>query len=570
MSFTEPAYALPIVLDGTETITVDMTTGASDFVATLTAGTYYNYNVADDGSNLAFAAMVVTQLNAADTGTPWAVSTPSTGLSFRLEFVRTGTTPDEMTSVTFSSDVVRCAMGFSALAVTAGTELANDDPTTDDTTWTGSFQRGYLWAPRVILGFDERLPIAEVAGSITAAGRAVVDGYGEYERIRHTIEFVPGPLVYTDKAADADFQGVQVDGLALADDCAPLDQFWTLCRTGADGAPPVIKYLADATALTSTEDIVIASLDWLADMENVAEKTNDAPLYYRVVIDAIESVGTSFVSTGATQGAAGEAITTASLYSGLADGTSNGDWGEVTGANGGAGAYRWLESMSGTDVKAWIPGEFYNRIVTGGWVVNGSGDHQSWLTANGNGPNTAAALPTLGWVKTTGPTLINDVGGDTRLGAGVATMDFTTVWPVDGQIFFMIQASQIVGTSSWAGLFDFDEATLDRRLSLLTDHTLLNRLWGWNSGGARAGIGDFTANPFDMVFGVLQMGTPATYDTSLDRIWAADVGWTQTDGAHQPSQGNTTSGGVNAARFITAVAGATMDVRRWQAFIMGQ
>ena len=33
MSFTEPAYALPIVLDGTETITVDMTTGATDFVA---------------------------------------------------------------------------------------------------------------------------------------------------------------------------------------------------------------------------------------------------------------------------------------------------------------------------------------------------------------------------------------------------------------------------------------------------------------------------------------------------------------------------------------------------------
>jgi hypothetical protein len=532
MSLTEPLYSLPIVVAGTETITVDMNAGAGDFVATLTAGTYYNH-LTSSGS---FAAMIVDVLNTADTGTPWALAVPSTGLSFRLSLVRTGTTPDEMTSFTFSDDAIRRACGFSALAITAGTELANDDPTTDDTTLTGSFQRGYMWLPRTLLGIDERVPISEVAGSVTAQGRAVVDGYGEYERIRHVIEFVPGPLVYTDKAADTDFAGVQVTGMATGDDCAPLDQFWTLCRTGANGAPPVIKYVPDSTDTATTEDIVIADLAWLQDMDNVAEETSKSPLLYRVRINAMESVTSSFTYTGPTIGDATveipEVDTRGDLPTGQAEGTLR--MVTTTGAQGVWAYMATLDDGGATThtVDKWFPINIYRRI--NGWLENGSNNPVLINTVSAGGTDTKSALTSRGWADASAsPGSVADVSDTIEFDATTLNkfgrLTFASVVYPAAELFVVWEIDDLAGTTYNAAELEIsDNSTSNARTKLTGSYagaTNKNRFSCVQSASVDVGTGYIEqTTAFKTVFGIVQCGTTTTPMSDETKFWAADDG----------------------------------------------
>ena len=583
MSFTEPAYALPIVIGSGVTITVDMNTGAGDFVSTLTPGTYYNHTI---GSG-SFALMVETQLNAADTGSPWAVSTPSTGLSFRLKFVRTGASTDEMTSVTFSDDALRQAMGFSVLVVTAGTELANDTPTTDDTTLEGSFQRGFLWVPRSILTRDERIPLAQVAGTITPVGRAVLDGYGQYERIRHVIEFVEGPLVYTDKAANADFQNVQVPGLALGDDTAPLDQFWRLCRVGADGAPPIIKYLVDSTDTATTEDIVIADVSWLTDMDNVVEEMSPSPLLYRVRIDAMESVGTSFVSTGPTIGTSTPGVLDEydtyndlpTAKNGNTGSFSDGLFASVTTTNA-AGVYTYMDEIDGFTVDWWLPSDIVAVGLT--YVLNAGGD--PYRAALDEGEN-KATLTGRGWVETvTGSSTITDITDALKLDSPGSPGQFADIafTPVafsstKARVLFVcrVDAQPAVSTGVDQSTLIFYDGI--RRHSVTQVANGVANRWSWQSGSSGSGLaghGTASVGSFELMIGEIELGTNTVPDPDIALFWSLESGWNPSLGKAMtrdittlPGAGGLTLGSLFCRS--TAVGGCRADWRACHMFHIG-
>ena len=549
MSFTQPAYALPIVLDGTETIAIAFSAGLSTgYTATLTAGTYYNHRIVDADS---LTKMIDDVLDAAEitagNSSTWAESEPSTGLSFRMKLVRTGQTGDVISSMTIGSDTLRQAMGFSELVVDNITELQNAAPVG---TLEGAFQRGYLWVPREILTRDERIPLAQVAGTITPVGRAVLDGYGQYERIRHVIEFVPGPLVYSDKAADADFQGVQVPGLFIEDDTAPLDQFWRLCREGADGAPPIIKYIADTDATAVTEEIVIADVAWLTDMENVAEETSSSPLLYRVRIEAMESVGTSFVSTGPTIGTStpGE-LTAYDTYddlptddNGLSGTHTDGLFAKVTTTDA-AGAYMYVATMGAihpsTMVEVtytfdqWVPAKWGVRGLT--YVVNSDGEPAR--ASMGIGGDDKAALEARGWTATeTSTGTVTDVSGDLEL-KGVASFDvgamgFTPVaYAAIDNVLCITESDCTSVTASGLNdesLYSFFDGFIGCRL-LQAAQGVKNQLgYGNLSTSIQLGHGKPVQSGFGRLFAEWEVGSTATAPSNepgLNRCWVANDGW---------------------------------------------
>jgi hypothetical protein len=534
MSLTEPAYSLPIVLDGTESITITLTGGSTSdsYTAFLTEGTYYNWRITDITGADSLTKMIDDVLDAAESTAgntaSWVESEPSSGLSHRMQLDRTGDTGDVVSSMTLSSDALRQAMGFSELVVNNVTELSNS---ADDTTLEGSYQRGYLWVPRTILGFDERIPISEVAGSITAVGRAVVDGYGEYERIRHVIEFVPGPLVYTDKAADADFQGVQVEGLALGDDTAPLDQFWTLARTGADGAPPIIQYVPDTAAPSVFESIVIADVDWLADMDNVAEITTEAPLLYRVRINAMESVGTSFTSTGPTIGTNPGLITEYDTYvllptdvNGLGA-PSDGAFGAVT-TTAAAGVYTYVSSVGGFTLDMWLPSWVVSRGIT--YVENGSGD-PCRLSAKIGGES-VTTLTSRGWtVNATGTSTVTTSGDQVLLDCTAtapnnAQIAFNPLTVVAGDVFCVLEVNSITHTGAGPELGALT-GWYDASRAVFVTHNQGNvknkhRFTGFP---AALGHGDYSGSAYDRLFCMGQWSTVAT-GSDMFEVWPANIG----------------------------------------------
>ena len=290
MAFTQPAYSLPIVLDGTETIVVEITGTSGNFTATLTDGTYYNH--AD-----AFIDQVATDLTTADdaanAGSPaWTAQVVGSGLTFRIELTRSnGSAGDTVASMTVTADNLRRALGWSALAITptgGGTGEIDNVPG-DDTTVTTFYQRGYVWLPRTILTRDHRPGQALIASARTPAGKASVDRYGGFRRFHHVIGFVHGASVYVDKAADSGFSG-NISGMTAGDNILPLETWWELAGTGAGGTPPTIKYLPDASVTGTTVDMMITDSEWLGDMDNVAKEINESPLLYEVTIDGQEDV----------------------------------------------------------------------------------------------------------------------------------------------------------------------------------------------------------------------------------------------------------------------------------------
>jgi len=287
MAFTQPAYSLPIVLDGTETIVVAITGTDTGFTATLTAGTYYNH--AD-----AFIDQVATDLQTADVaangaGSTWTAQAVATGLTFRIELTRGGgAAGDQVDTMTVTADNLRRALGWSALAITPATGEVVNAPG-DNTVVTTMYQRGYVWLPRVILTRDHRPGQALIASARTPAGKASVDRYGGFRRFHHVIGFVHGASVYVDKAADSGFSG-NISGMTAGDNILPLETWWELAGTGAGGTPPTIKYLPDASVTGTTVDMMITDSEWLGDMDNVAKEINESPLLYEVTIDGQEDV----------------------------------------------------------------------------------------------------------------------------------------------------------------------------------------------------------------------------------------------------------------------------------------
>lgn len=452
MSFTNPAYALPIVLDGTEQITVTMAGGStsSTYTATLTAGTYYNHDPTEADS---FGLLVKAELNAAEitagnTAT-WSVVEDTAALTHTYKLTRTGDTSDSMTSFGVSSALMATFLGLEGVTTTAGTELAN---ASDDTTITPTYQMGYLWAPRTILTRDVRPPLSSVAGTITAPGRAVVDGYGAYQRIRHTIEFVPAALVYDDKAADSDYITC-VDNLEVSDPNTTLETFWGLCRTLSDGNPPVIKYWADDTYPTGTdEDIVIADVEWLTDMEAVAEEQNPAPLLYRVIIRAMESVSTSFTPTGndVVSGAVQKVDTPDDLPADPADGTER-----VVVSTGACLTYISTLTYNAVSypIKAWVPSTYVER----GAVLWGDGStNPAYLSVVDNSDD-VSTLTGRGWsTHHTGSSTATDITDAIRMTAssGNSELRFTAT-PDSAKEYLIIaeiDAQTYVGGQYYAGL----------------------------------------------------------------------------------------------------------------------
>lgn len=308
--FTQPLYSAPIVLDGTETITVTMGGGStsSNFSvgpagdATLTASTYYNHILTDTGGLSSFAYHIAYTLSEADfavnaaVGDPavtpnWTVTTAGSGLSFRLVFTRAGLTGDNIASIAFGAGLGGTTHFGSSEGNTVTDGSGEMSSAADDTTITFDYQRGYVWLPREILTYDTQIPVATRAIAITNYGGAVVDGYGSYSKREHRIEYVHGALVYQDKSTDTQSLGfaANVTGLTAGDSNAPLETFWAILGANA-GAAPVVKYLPDSGTLTNPQDMVFADKDWLESMDSVAEVMTSSPLLYRVTMRGQDSV----------------------------------------------------------------------------------------------------------------------------------------------------------------------------------------------------------------------------------------------------------------------------------------
>lgn len=281
-SFTEPLYALPIVLDGTETLTVTMGGGSttSSFVATMTAGTYYQH---DDS----FGDQVASDLDDDDdhAGASWAFSTAGSGLSWRGVLARTSGQSGDNISQIVVSEGLRKALGWPSTTLTTSNGIANAAP---NTTITGEYQLGHLWLPRQIQTYRDALPQRLVAVSETPAGGASVDSYGGHTKWMHEIHWVPAALVKRDFAADSQYVAA-VSGLQAGDNTAPLETWWELLGTLAGGTPPAIKYAPDsANPTTDVETLYFQDAEQLAELANVAQKQNDAPLLYRVTLRLTE------------------------------------------------------------------------------------------------------------------------------------------------------------------------------------------------------------------------------------------------------------------------------------------
>ena len=292
--YTVPIFALPFNLLGTETITVTMSGGStsSTFTATFadSATDWYNYAIASAVTD--FPKYVEATLNARETAVgntaTWVVSTPATGISFRLQFTRTGDTDDEILSIAFSSSNFSRLFGIDGPTITVGSRLV--DLGSDDWQFNGGWQRDFMWTPRDILTRWTHKPKALVSSAVTPAGLAEVHGYGKHITQEYVIEFVPGALVYFDKTSDADFIDM-VSGLANGDENAPLERFWGLCRSSSGGTPPIVRYVPDSTSLGTYTALQISDKEWLSSMDAVAAEVSPAPLFYKVTIKGIGGAG---------------------------------------------------------------------------------------------------------------------------------------------------------------------------------------------------------------------------------------------------------------------------------------
>lgn len=292
MSFTEPLYAAPITLSGTETIEVKFSAGlSSDYTATLdasvfTAGGIYNRKT-NAGS---FAAEIIDALNdqeafAGNTAS-WAASTPGSGLTFRLVLTRSGDTGDVMSE--FNSSINITHFGFTSAALTPGTELANSAP---NTVITGLYQRGYLWLPRkeLLEIRTDRVGMTAVAIS-NDASKTVVDGYLGHGLVEHVHTFILGALVKLDKSEDVQDLGFgdEIPGITDGDPNICFETFWAHLQ-GNRGAAPVVVYQQDSTDSGTTEDIIFAASSWYDSTASILEEMSTSPLLYRVTMSGVTS-----------------------------------------------------------------------------------------------------------------------------------------------------------------------------------------------------------------------------------------------------------------------------------------
>ena len=293
MSYTEPLYAAPIILDGDETISVTFLAGATPYTtAAMTAGTYYNSILADAGGLSALAAEIVSVLNTAETGAgntaTWSASTPPSGWGFRIKLTRVGQAADDVNTITFPAGFGTGYLGLTVDApVYTGTEITNDDGAAGTTTLTATYQRGYVWLPR------EQLTRVEEWGEGTSAvaktndgSAAVVDGYGDHRIVQHTIDFVRAAMVYDFAVADVQSLGYRdcFTGLQSGDPNVTFEGFWRHL-TQNRGAAPVVQYYQDSGTLSAPEAITFANGDWLtscAPGSTSVEELNESAAMYRV------------------------------------------------------------------------------------------------------------------------------------------------------------------------------------------------------------------------------------------------------------------------------------------------
>lgn len=252
----------------------------------------------------------------------------------------------------------------------------------------------------------------------------------------------------------------------------------------------------------------------------------------------VVSGSTEWLYIGTAAASGGVTLVTATTVAGLdTTGRTEGDWGEVTGLSGAAGGYRWLESVSTIDIKKWIRCEYYNRLLNGnGWILDPSNNECSWLTSNGGGPNTLAALPALGFTKSTsGGGTATDVGGDSQLdtpSSGTAFLAFTCVWPTSGQVLILYEGDVTFAAEGLSGYFNIERASPNetRRLSMSADGAL-NRIAWVDSAGTTKVCNGFWKNPAnEMLYVVAQTDLYETRDTDIYKAFPEEGGLTKTTG----------------------------------------
>jgi hypothetical protein len=281
-------YAAPIILAGTETFTIAFSAGLSSGYthtfsgatsAALLTGTYNDVVTAGSFASLIKDELDQAELDAGNTAT-WAVSTPGSGLTFRLALTRAGDTGDAVSSVVCGIGTTHFGWSDTTL-LAAGSELAVSAP---NAVITGAYQRGFVWLPRVQLTRVEAWGVSTVATSRTNDGStSVVDGYGDYRVIQHTIDFVRPAMVYQFAATDVQSLGYGdcFASLTAGDENVPFETFWRHLA-GNTGAAPVVRYYQDSGTLSSPESITFADGDWLSSTQNAVEELAESPAVYRV------------------------------------------------------------------------------------------------------------------------------------------------------------------------------------------------------------------------------------------------------------------------------------------------
>lgn len=275
MSYTVPAYILPVVLDSADGphLRITYTDASTEDITLGTAGgASYWFDSRTGSTDL--AEHITDALDAATSDT-WAVEVETSGWFGRVRFEQTAgsKTPDEITCLTTSLTLRHL-----------GRSRSNNTPPETATLLSGTsaYRSSLIWSPEEILTEDEPEETYSVVVAHTAQGAGVFDNYGGRESRAMLMPLVWGALVWDAYAQDADHRS-NVPDMPAGDLNATLQTFVRELRRFGGGDIPVVRVLTERGDETTGRDMrpLDAAL-YTSPRGWATEHADKAPLRYVV------------------------------------------------------------------------------------------------------------------------------------------------------------------------------------------------------------------------------------------------------------------------------------------------
>lgn len=273
MSYTIPAYLLPVTLDSadgphlrvtyTDASTVDVTLGTS-------GGSSYWFDTSGGAEDL--AAHIQAALGTA-TSDSWSVEVVTSGWYGRITLSQSSGAKTPSTITTLTSSLTLRHLGRST--------LNGAPPQTASILASNSTNRSSLiWSPEEILTMDDPDTPRNIVVAHTESGVGVFDDFGGREERTHLHPIVWAALLWDRYADDTDHQ-THVTDMPTGDINATLQQWLTEMRSLGPSIPTV-RVLTDREDDGSARDMRILD-PALYIPSGWIEVVSEAPLRYSVM-----------------------------------------------------------------------------------------------------------------------------------------------------------------------------------------------------------------------------------------------------------------------------------------------